>query len=135
MPFTKSLDPKYLHRASVSLAAAWFLERGYDVSIPIEPAVYDLITESDAGLARVQVKSTNRKDQDRWCVSISHQPYSADAVRNAGGARKHCPYSEDKIDFFFILTGDGDRYLIPITATNGQRHLSLDVKYVNFKVL
>ena len=34
--FSRQLDPKLLHRASVAVAIEWFMRRGYTASIPIE---------------------------------------------------------------------------------------------------
>lgn len=133
MPFLRPPQLEYLHRASVALASAWFLERGYHVSVPTEPAPYDLIVESDDGLVRIQVKSTITQEAGRWAVRISRKEY-APGVANSGGARRQCVYREGEIDFFFIVTADGSQFLIPLSSTSGAGHLTLDSKYSAYKV-
>jgi hypothetical protein len=124
---------EHLPKSAVALASAWFLERGYRVSVPTEPAPYDLVTESDDGFARIQVKSTVTREAGRWAVGISRRQYTA-GVLNAGGARRSCAYTESEIDFFFIVTGDGSQFLVPLDATNGIGRLALDSKYAAFRV-
>ena len=55
MPFKNGL--KSGGQSGLSIAARWFLDRGYVVSVPME-VVYDLVAESDDGLQRIQVKTT-----------------------------------------------------------------------------
>ena len=132
--FTAKSDERNLHRASAALATAWFLLRGYMVSIPVEQARYDLVVESDAGLARVQVKSTITRDRNRWIVNISRQRYDKGVTQNANGARIRSVYQPGEVDLFFIVTGDASQYLIPLTATNGVMKPTLDAKYAAYKV-
>lgn len=133
IPFSRAPSLKNLPQAATALASAWFLERGYRVSLPTEPAVYDFVVESDEGFARIQVKSTTTRDTGRWSVHISRRAYMP-GVLNAGGARKVCTYGENEVDFFFIVTGDGSQFLIPLKATNGAGSLVLDSKYAAFRV-
>jgi len=135
MPFTRQPDPKHLRKAATARATAWFMERGYLVCVPTEPAPYDIVVESDAGFVRVQVKSTSKRDPRGCCVvDVNRQAYDANAVRSANGSRTRCPYTEDEIDVFFIVTASGDQYLIPLSVTGGLSSLALDVKYAEFKV-
>jgi hypothetical protein len=128
-------DEKNLHRAAASMAAAWFLERGHTVSIPVEPAVYDMIVDSDDGLVRVQVKSTRSKDDaGRWMARIHRHAYDRDIKPTANGSRMRRNYSEREIDYFFIVTADGGRYLIPLSVVHGIGTLVLESKYAAFKV-
>jgi hypothetical protein len=101
--------------------------------VPTEPAPYDLVVESDDGFARIQVKSTSARDVGRWAVSISRREYTP-GILNAGGARKDCVYRDTEIDYFFIVAGDGSQYIIPLKATNGIGHITLDSKYAAFRV-
>jgi hypothetical protein len=52
----------------------------------------------------------------------------------ANGARIKRTYREDEVDYFFILTGDGSVYLIPLAVTGGARSLVLDSKYAAYRV-
>jgi hypothetical protein len=133
IPFSRPPSLEHLPKTAVALASAWFLERGYRVSVPTEPAPYDLVVESDDGFARIQVKSTSDRDVGRWAVSISRREYTP-GILNAGGARKDCVYRDTESDYFFIVTGDGSQYIIPLKATNGIGHITLDSKYAAFRV-
>lgn len=131
VPFAREQDAKYLQKAAVSMAASWFMERGYMVSLPIEPALYDMVVESDDGLVRVQVKSTVRQDKaGRWAVRICRLAYD----RHANSGRTRRSYSADEIDYFFVVTGCGDKYLIPLGIVQGIGALTLDSKYSSFKL-
>jgi PD-(D/E)XK endonuclease len=125
----------HLRTAAIGEAASWFLRRGYVVSIPLTVTQYDLVTESDEGFVRVQVKSTTGKDKGgRWAVGISRMEYGAGGKSNANGLRHRRPYRLDEVDMFFILTGGGEKYLIPLSATGGSLSLTLDDKYAAYKV-
>jgi hypothetical protein len=135
IPFQAEVSDLNLRVASVGEAAAWFLRRGYVVSAPLAVAQYDLVVESDDGFAKIQVKTTTAKDRyGRWAVGISRKEYGAEAERNADGSRKKRPYRSDEVDFFFIVTGCGDKYLIPLPATQGATALTLNHKYAAYKV-
>lgn len=122
-------------RAGLSIACRWFLDRGYNVSIPLEQAAYDLIAESDAGLQRVQVKTTSRQASNgRYLAGIARKIYNAELVSNASGRRREMPYSPEDVDLFFIATAAGDNYLIPVTSVVGQVGLALGPRYAEFVV-
>jgi hypothetical protein len=111
------------------------MERGYTVCVPVEPAPYDLVVDSDDGLVRVQVKSTVSKERtDRWVVRISRMAYERGTKPGANGARVKCLYAPGEVDYFFVVTPVGDYYLIPLSATKGLASLTLDSKYGAFKV-
>jgi hypothetical protein len=79
-------------QSGLSIAARWFLDRGYVVSVPLEPAAHDLVTESDSGLKRVQVKSTQarRTAGDTWRTSrgvSTMLPRRAMRTATAGASR------------------------------------------------
>jgi hypothetical protein len=133
IPFSRPPSLEHLPKTAVALASAWFLERGYRVSVPTEPAPYDLVVESDDGFARVQVKSTSTRELGRWTAHISRREYTP-GILNAGGARKDRTYKDTEIDYFFIVTGDGSHYIIPLKATNGIGRITLDSKYGAFRV-
>jgi hypothetical protein len=135
MPFRQQPNARYLPKAALALAMAWFLERDYRVCIPTDPAPYDLVVESDEGFVRVQVKSTMRKNRDgRWAVQISRHEYDRSVRHTANGARVRRAYTVDDIDTFFIVTSSNDQYLIPLSATAGAQFLTLGSKYAAFKV-
>jgi len=136
LPFSKMAHTANLKEVGLGEAVRWFSERGYCPSIPLTVCRYDLVVESDHGLKRIQVKTTNEKEESgRWNVNIHRAAYDRRAVGSpSGGKRKRVAYNANEIDFFFILTGDGSRYLIPIAAVEGKKNLVLDAKYSNCKV-
>lgn len=130
--FVNSPSPNNLRFSATAIATEWFMRRGYTVSLPVEPAKYDLVVDSDSGLRKVQVKSTNGKHSNgRWSVRIAHHPYDSSTV---SGRSSPVPYTSSEVDYFFIVCGDGSMYLVPISDTGGVTNLTLDVKYSQFKV-
>jgi PD-(D/E)XK endonuclease len=108
-------DLSRLRRAAPSIAAVWFTLRGFAVSTPLEPEPYDLLVAMDGGLQRIQVKSsTTRAANGKWMVRIGRRPYSS---RKPMGV---CPYHPDALDYFFIVSGDGELYLFPSNVVAGQ---------------
>jgi len=113
----------------------WFMSRGYMASLPLDQASYDLIVESDGGLMRVQVKSTTQRDRyGRSYVNIYRNGYDSAVAMNPAGRRKRRAYSACEIDCFFVLNGARDVYIIPLAATAGKTHLTLDRAYAAFKM-
>ena len=135
VPFTKEPSPDNLRMAAIGMATDWFLKRGYLVSIPVEPAKYDLVVESDEGFQRVQVKTTTVQDPyGRWTAGCHRHEYQQEVEPTASGKFRKIAYGKGDIDFFFIVTGDEDCYLIPLGATNRALSLTLDKKYAAYKV-
>lgn len=95
------------------LAAAWFTLCGNDVSWPLEPSRYDLLVATNAGILRVQVKTTTTRVGATWKVYLS---------TSSGGRRT---YGHDEIDIFFIVDGDMNYYLIPVVAVGGLHAIHL----------
>lgn len=122
-------------RSGLSSAANWFMERGYVVSLPLENAVYDLITESDDGLKRVQVKTTNSRTREgRYAVKLARVFYDSEATATAHGKVRKERYKPGEIDYFFVVTGTHQMYLIPLEATGENTSIVLDSKYAAFLV-
>ncbi|PQM46811.1 hypothetical protein C1Y40_02980 [Mycobacterium talmoniae] len=102
-----------LARAGSLMAAAWFELCGYSVSWPLEPCRYDLLVWMGTTAERIQVKTTTVKQRTSWTVWIS----------TAGKERK--TYDPDEIDQFFVIDGDFDCYLIPVSAVGGLTAIQL----------
>lgn len=95
------------------MAASWFTLCGMEVSWPLEPARYDLVTGDERGLRRVQVKTTTVRVGDSWKVYLS----------TTQGARR--TYALSEIDDFFVIDGDLSFYLIPIEVVGGLQAIHL----------
>jgi hypothetical protein len=106
-------DIKHLREAGTAIATMWFLLCGYNVSLPIEPALYDLLVTMPGGFKRVQVKTTTFNNHG-WQVQVGRRPYS---VGNRGLL---VPYDPELIDLFFILDGDLTMYVIPSRVIAGR---------------
>jgi hypothetical protein len=107
-------DLRYLRDAATSIAASWFSLCGFNVAIPLEPAVYDLLVSMPTGIKRVQVKTTTYFSKDGWTVTVGRRPYSI------GNRERLLPYDPDLIDWFFIVDGDLAIYLIPAQVIAGR---------------
>jgi hypothetical protein len=103
-----------LREAGTSLAASWFSLCGFTVAIPVEPAVYDLLVSTQEGIKRVQVKTTTCNGKTGWQVSVGRRPYSSD------NRDRLIPYDPESIDWFFIVDGDLNMYLIPSRIIAGR---------------
>lgn len=106
-------DIKHLREAGTAIATMWFLLCGYNASIPIEPALYDLLVAMPDGIKRVQVKTTTFNNHG-WLVRVGRRSYS---VGNRGPL---VPYDPDLIDLFFIMDGDLAMYVIPSRVIAGR---------------
>jgi hypothetical protein len=132
-PFLKAPSPG--GKSGLSVAARWFLDRGYAVSLPLEPTCYDLISESDEGLKKIQVKTTNKLvTSGRYEVRLTRTIYDPRATANASGKYRQAPYALGMVDYFFIVTGGGSMYLIPFDVVGGRQSIVLDRKYSAFAV-
>jgi hypothetical protein len=103
-----------LREAATSLAASWFSLRGFTAAIPIEPATYDLLVSAAQGIKRVQVKTTTCKGKAGWQVVVGRRPYSI------GNREPRIPYDPELIDWFFIVDGGLNIYLIPSPVIAGR---------------
>jgi PD-(D/E)XK endonuclease len=107
-------DLRYLRDAATSLAASWFSLCGFNVAIPLEPTLYDLLVSTPEGIKRVQVKTTTCFSKDGWTVAVGRRPYSI------GNRERRLPYDPESIDWFFIVDGDLTIYLIPSRVIAGR---------------
>lgn len=131
--FTKG--KKFGFLTGLSTASKWFLERGYLVSIPLEPAPYDLIADSDQGFQRIQVKTTSYRTQSgRYLARLTRTSYDVTAHLNTAGKYRSVAYDAGIIDYFFIVTDEQTKYLIPFNTVKGQLTVTLDHRYMGFKL-
>lgn len=108
-----------LRDAAASMAASWFALAGCPASVPLEPAIYDLVAELPDGFKRVQVKTTTHSTADGWIVTVGRRRY---APLDQGPV---VPYGLGTVDYFFIVDGDLTMYLIPAMALAGATRVSL----------
>lgn len=122
-PPVESMRPQAINlaRAGSLLAAAWFELCGHAVSWPLEPYRYDLLVWIGPKAERIQIETTTVKQGASWTVWIS----------NSG--KQRTTYDPDEIDYFFVIDGDLDYYLIPVTAVGGLTAIRLSA-YGSYKV-
>ena len=89
------------------MAAAWFELCGHSVSWPLEPCRYDLLVWIAETARRIQVKTTTVKQGMSWTAWISKT------------GKERTTYDPDEIDYFFVIDGDFDYYLIPAEVVGG----------------
>lgn len=107
-------------------AISYFVSNGYTVSIPLTDSQdYDLIVDNGI-ISRVQVKTTKFKSQyGNFKVSLTIK----------GGNRSYNTvkkFDPNKVEFVFILTNEGTKYLIP--STNLGSSICLGPKWDSYKV-
>jgi hypothetical protein len=111
-------DLMRLRDAAAPLAAAWFSLRGFTVAFPVEQATYDLLVQSAEEIKQVQVKTTTAR-ADTGEVNVGRRPYAA------GNLGPRMPYDSKAIDYFFIVDGNYNMYLIPSQVIAGRVSLTL----------
>ena len=95
----------------------YFLELGYNVSVPQNPCRYDMIIDTGDKLLKVQIKTCNTT---RTEGGITFQTCSSHYVQ---GKHEHTSYKNDNIDYFCTFY-ENECYLIPV-ADCGSREKTL----------
>ena len=115
------IRPENLRRAGAMLVSAVLTMQGYQVSWPLEPALYDLVVDAgDRGHLRVQVKTTTRWRSGTWLCEMGRHTYCA----GASGKRRE-RYDVREIDYFAVVDGNMSVYLIPSAVVGGRLGISL----------
>lgn len=125
--FVGQPDPSRLRAAAQWIATAWFSMWGMPASIPVEPQAYDLLVSMPDGIKRVQVKSTTHRANGKWLASIGRRPYALEKTAS------RAPYDPDSVDFFLVINGAGELYLIPSRVVAGRTGVQLD-SYPQYRV-
>jgi PD-(D/E)XK endonuclease len=115
-------------------AMEWLASRGATVWTPSNHSPHvDLMAEGDDQLIRVQVKTStyrgSKPESDRWNVSIA----TNGGNRSWNGVAKR--FDPGRVDYLFVLVGDGRRWFIPARLVEGSRGLVLGgPKYSEFEI-
>jgi hypothetical protein len=123
---------KYLSlqgNVGLGMAIAYFTSKEIPISIPLnDTQKYDLVVDLNNKLQRVDVKtSTNLQPSGSYSVQL----------RNTGGSSgksKIRLFDNTKIDYLFILTGNGKMYLIPSKDIEAINSISVGNKYSEYEV-
>jgi hypothetical protein len=115
-------------------AMEWLASKNATVWVPFTHSPHvDLMAEWDDGLARVQVKTStyrgSTRNSDRWHISIA----TNGGNRSWSGVAKQ--FDPARVDYLFVLVGDGRRWFIPAHLVEGSRGLVLGgIKYSEFEI-
>lgn len=116
-------------------AIEWLTGVGATVLIPFGHSPdYDLVAEIDGHLIRVQVKTCASREHkadgdERWPVQIAtlggNQSWSGLAKR----------FDPAKVDYLFVLVGDGRRWFMPADALEARNEITVGGrKYSEFEI-
>ena len=116
-------------------AIEWFTRLGATVLLPFGHSPdFDLVVELEGSLLRVQVKTSTQQ-----VVTPDGHPRSAVSIAMRGGNQswngltKH--FDPLNVDFLFVLTGDGRRWLIPADAVETRTSITLGgAAYSDFEI-
>ncbi len=116
-------------------AMEWLGSKGATVWVPFNHSPHvDLMAEWDDALVRVQVKTSTfrgltKSDEERWQIAIA----TSGGNRSWTGLTK--TFDPAKVDYLFVLVGDGRRWFIPAACVEAARALALGgPKYSEFEV-
>jgi len=114
--FSRLATTRHQGDVGVMMALLYFTKEGHCSSVPIsEGCRYDLLVEIDGLIQRVQVKTSGQRARasDGWDVRLA----TCGGNKSGQGKRKCLDASE--FDLLFILTEDGQTWLIPSSEVDG----------------
>lgn len=108
----------------------WFASQGHAIYVPVgHSPVCDFIAEREDKLLRIQVKTSTRFTDSRWEVAIC----TRGGNQSWSGITKRL--DPTRIDYLFVVVGDGRRWSIPAGAVDGGTGIVLGgPKYEDFEV-
>jgi hypothetical protein len=110
-------------------AIAWFGRRGWSVCLPlIDSQPYDLVVDDGTRLRRVQVKTTTYRSP--------HGVFVVSLATRGGNQSFHTSkeFDPDSCELLYVLTDDGERYLIPTSVIRSRTRLHLGPRYVEHRL-
>lgn len=127
--FEECKNSKKQGDAGLGVAIGYFCAKGVTVSLPLTDSQdYDLIIDEDGLLKKVQVKTTNYKYGGKyWNFNLSVKGGN----QSFGTIKK---FDNTKVDYVFVLCGDGTKYLIPSIDIKAKNNLSLYSPWDKFKI-
>lgn len=97
---------------ALSSAIKYFCDNNWTVLLPLNDAQdYDLAFDDGCGIKTVQCKYTSRKcgvNKDKFIVKLYVCGH-----KDKDGKSYEKLYEEGRIDYFFIETENGNKYMIP----------------------
>jgi hypothetical protein len=113
-------------------AIHWLTSIGAVVAFPLfHSPDYDVVADLSGRLLRVQVKTSRRSNNG----TNHYQVQLATSGGNQSWTRVIKTFGQERVDFLFVLVGDGRRWFIPAGEIEGKRAISLGGdKYSEFQV-
>ena len=113
----------------MGIAIAWFTCNNYTVCIPLtDSQQYDLIVDKDNIISRVFVRTTTQVNKfGKYQVGL----------RTSGGNKSHVKvtlFDKTCVELLFIVSGNGECYLIPSNEIECTTGLYLSKKYEKYIV-
>ena len=123
-------NPRLQGLIGLGAAIDWFTRNGYFVAIPLNDSQpWDLIVEdSDGTVSRVQVKTTTYRNRRGKYVAM----LATTGGNQSFSTRK--PFDRRRSEILFIMTDDGDVYVIPCAQVDAASQLTLGRKYGRFRI-
>lgn len=112
--------------AGMGIAIAYFTVNGYSCMIPLtDNQPYDLVIDYEGKLCKVQIKTCTYKDKyGIYNVSLTTKG------GNRSGNKTAKKLELEDVDYIFVVTSDGTKYLIPYDKVRST--INLGSKYENF---
>ena len=115
---------------AIGQAIGYYISQDYEVCLPIgDKRSYDLITEKNGHLKRVQVKFAGYYPSKKQCLV---------GLRITGGNQSYHyakKYGKNDFDVLFIYTAKGIKYQIPWSQIKARSEISIEnEKYSGYKV-
>lgn len=126
----KGLNSKKQGDIGLGHAISYYCKLG-TVCLPLTDSQdYDLIVDIDGKLHKVQVKTSGaQRDNKGYQITLVTKG------GNKSGTGKDKPFDCTKVDFLFILTGDGKEYSIPSSKIDSKIQITVgNQKYNEFVV-
>lgn len=109
-------------------AIAHYTGLGHIISIPLtDSQSYDLLVDMGGHIRKVQVKTTTHKRRGVYIVDLRTKGGNMSGI---GKTKK----IDKSIDEVFILTGDGQRYIIQRAYLEEKATLTLGPEMLNYRV-
>ena len=128
MKLNEHKNSKSQGNVGVGAAIAYATRMGYCVSIPLNDSQdYDLIFEIDDQLVKIQVKTSRYTEPSG--------SYTVQLRRTGGNQSYHTakPFDASKVDYLFVLVGNGDTYFIPTHQIDTVNAITVGNKYQEYK--
>jgi hypothetical protein len=111
-------------------AIAWFSSQGFTVLIPLtDSQEYDLVVDQGGRLFKIQVKTVSHRNS---CGNFEVELRTKGG--NKSGTGKTKLFDPVLIDYLFVLTSNGDRYVIPAINLFGNTQVTLGANRDKYKV-